>query len=162
MVKHVCDERCIHTLAAKILNMAYDVGAISVFWVGDFLSLYLKERMGIECESHIILEGDVHNFTAIEELHYTSPIHGEVYAYQSCGRIGLDDWACCVVLTKNRLNKGMAIKAIMAGSKAYNLLIKSVKRKPTTDEELLDDAMWVKYNVEKELERAPPHIKALL
>jgi hypothetical protein len=30
MVKHVCDERCIHTVAAKILNMAYDVGAICV------------------------------------------------------------------------------------------------------------------------------------
>jgi hypothetical protein len=159
MVKHVCDERCIHTVAAKILNMAYDVGAISVFWVGDFLSLYLRKHMGIECEKHVILEGHVHDFTAIEELHYTSPNHGEVYAYQSCGRIGLDDWACCVVLTKNRLNKGMAIKAIMAGSKAYNLLI---KRKPSTEEEFFDDAIWVKYNVEKELERAPQHIKELL
>jgi hypothetical protein len=46
MVKHVCDERCIHTVAAKILNMLYDVGAVSVFWVGDFFSTILKNKWG--------------------------------------------------------------------------------------------------------------------
>jgi hypothetical protein len=159
MVKHVCDERCIHTVAAKILNMVYDVGAVSVFWVGDFLSTYLKKHGGVECEERVILKGDVHDFTTIWEIHYISSNHGEVYGYQTCGRFGLDDWGCCVVLTKNRLDTGMAIKAIMAGSKAYNILI---KRKPSSEEEFSDDATWVKYNVEKELERAPPYIKALL
>jgi hypothetical protein len=35
-MRHSCDETCIHTIAAKIVNRAYPIDAVSVFWVGDF------------------------------------------------------------------------------------------------------------------------------
>jgi hypothetical protein len=46
-MRHTCDESCIHTIAAKIVNRAYSIDAISVFWVGDFLSRRLKAE-GVE------------------------------------------------------------------------------------------------------------------
>jgi hypothetical protein len=157
-MRHTCDEACIHTIAAKIVNRAYPIDAVSVFWVGDFLSRRLKAE-GIEYTEQVVLNGDVHNFTTIWEYHYMSPRHGEVYAYQTCGRVGLDDWACCVVLTRKKLDTGMAIRAIMAGSEAYSFVS---RRKILTEEEIVGIADRVRWYVEKSLEGAPEHIKRLL
>ncbi len=157
-MRHTCDESCIHTIAAKIVNRAYSIDAISVFWVGDFLSRRLKAE-GVEYVEQVILEGDIHNFTTILEYHYISPRHGEVFAYQTCGRVGLDDWACCVVLTRKKLDAGMAIRAIMASSEAYNLVS---RRKIQTEEEVAGIADRVRWYVEKSLKDAPERIQRLL
>jgi hypothetical protein len=157
-MRHTCDEACIHTIAAKILNRAYPIDAISVFWVGNFLSKRLKAE-GVEYVEQVILNGDVHNFTTIWEYHYISPRHGEVFAYQTCGRVGMDDWACCVVLTQKKLDVGTAIRAIMAGSEAYTLVS---KRKIQTEEEIAGIADRVRWYVEESLRSAPERIKRLL
>jgi hypothetical protein len=70
-MRYACDEACIHTIAAKIVNRAYPVDAVSVFWVGDFLSKRLKAE-GVKYVEQVILNGDVHNFTMIGEYHYRS------------------------------------------------------------------------------------------
>jgi hypothetical protein len=157
-MSHTCDETCIHIIAAKVVNRAYPVDAISVFWVDDFLSKRLKAE-GVEYVEQVILNGDVHNFTTIWEYHYISPRHGEVFAYQTCGRVGLDDWACCIVLTRKKLDARMAIRAIMAGSEAYNLVS---RRKVHTEEEIAGIADRVRWYVEESLKDAPESIRKLL